>query len=254
MESTQDLPEPEADRTPGQNSASGSDPAKASAIPLPPWDMYTVAVALFSGYILVPMLVANILTLTIPFLEPTHEIFSRQAVTFLSWVVIFAVLSWRYRCNILPYLGFNISRNPGYYIMEAFKVVLIMLSMMVLMSLWVKSTGMTPEKSYETYNSNELRIISFFAVVMAPLLEEVIFRGFVQSTFHKISPPARSVIFTCLLFLLFHGTYYGKVHALVYVLVLGLVLGYWRERTQSIIPGVAGHLFNNILASMVLLR
>ncbi|HEY9686361.1 MAG TPA: type II CAAX endopeptidase family protein [Coleofasciculaceae cyanobacterium] len=246
MESTQNIQEPEE--------IGSGQPAHAASAPLPPWDMYTVAVGLFSGYILVPLLVSNILTLTAPFLEPTYEIFIQQATTFASWVAIFFILAWRYRSNILPWLGVDFSRSPGYYLKEAIHVILVMLTMMVLVSLWIKWTGGASERPYESYTSNELRIISFFAILMAPVLEEVVFRGFVQTTFHKISTPVRSVIFTCLLFLLFHGTYYEKIQALVYVLLLGLVLGYWRERTQSIIPGVIGHLFNNALASWVLFR
>jgi membrane protease YdiL (CAAX protease family) len=243
VESTQNIQEP--DKT-------GREQPAPSA--LPPWDMYTVAVGLFSGYILIPMLVSNILTLTAPFLEPAYEIFIQQATTFASWVVIFFILAWRYRSNVLPWLGVDLSRSPGYYLKEAIHVILAMLTLMVLMSLWMKWTGGASERPYESYTSKELRIISFFAILMAPVLEEVVFRGFVQTTFHKISTPVRSVIFTCLLFLLFHGTYYAKIQALVYVLVLGLVLGYWRERTQSIIPGVVGHLFNNALASWVLFK
>jgi membrane protease YdiL (CAAX protease family) len=246
VESTENIMVPE---TAGSDDASPQAPAL-----LPPWDMYTVAVGLFSGYILIPLLVSNILTLTAPFLEPAYEIFIQQATTFVSWVAIFFILAWRYRGNILPWLGLNFDRPPSYYLKEAIHVILVMLSLMVMMSLWVKWTGGASERPYETYTSTELRIISFFAIMMAPVLEEIVFRGFVQTTFHKISTPVRSVIFTCLLFLLFHGTYYAKIQALVYVLVLGLVLGYWRERTQSIIPGIIGHLFNNTLASLVLFR
>ncbi len=227
-------------------------PDQGHRLPLPPWDMYTVAVGLFSGYILIPLLVSNILTLTNPFIEPAYRIFVQQAITLFSWVGIFAFLSWKYRCNLAPYLGIDLSRPKAYYIREALYVMMGMLSLVLLINLWMKSLGLAPDQPYAKYTSNELQMIAVFAIITAPVIEELVFRGFVQSTFHKISPPVRTVLFTCLLFVLFHGSYFSNLQALMYVLCLGLLLGYWRERTQSIVPGILGHLFNNTLASIAL--
>ncbi len=214
--------------------------------------MYTVVVALFSGYLLFPLIISNILTLAVPLLPSTAKIFAQQGITFVSWLIILGFLSWRYPGRLLSYLALKPTRPARYYLWEAIQVLLVMLLMMLAMDFLVKALGGGADRPYENYSSNELKVISFFAVMIAPILEEVVFRGFVQTTFHKIVTPVRAMVFTCLLFLLFHANYFLSMQAMFYVLALGLVLGYWRERTQSILPGMVGHLFNNILASLAL--
>jgi membrane protease YdiL (CAAX protease family) len=228
--------------------------------PLPPWDMYTVSVSLFSGYILIPLIVSNILILMNPFLETASQLFIQQLVTLLTWVFIFVFLNWKYG-SLLVYLGWELSRPRQYYVWETTKLILLTTTLTLLLNrLWAflenKMPSLTLEKAqpYADYGANELFVLTAFAVLMAPVLEELIFRGFVQSTFHKISPPVRSVIFTCLVFLLLHGSYFDNIKALSHVLTLGLCFGIWRERTQSLVPSMVAHGVNNGLASIMLLK
>jgi membrane protease YdiL (CAAX protease family) len=227
---------------------------------LPPWGMYAVAVSLGIGYILIPLLVSNVMLLVNPFMSPVGELFMQQAVTLITWLLIFGWLRFRYG-PIKAYLGLTVRRPFGYYSWETVKLLLLTSSLTLLLNqMWVFLDHRFPAwwlmnqgEPYSDYNTPQLVMLSVFAVLMAPVLEEVIFRGLVQSTFHKISPPLRSVIFTCLMFLLFHGTYFDNIKALSHVLVLGLCFGFWRERTKSLMPGMAVHLFNNGLASIILL-
>lgn len=230
------------------------EPGLFARVPLPPWDMYTVTVCLVTGYILVPLLVTQVLLLIDPFIDTAWQLLVQQSVTLLTWGAIFSGLAWRYRISIWPYLGVRFDRPRGYYFRETLRVLVAMLGLMLLLTLWMNLTGTVPSQPYAKYDSQALRIITLFAIMTAPVLEELVFRGFVQSTFHKVSPPVRTVIFTCLTFLLFHPNYFTNTQAMLHVLVLGLLLGYWRERTQSIIPGVLGHTFNNLLASVALWR
>jgi membrane protease YdiL (CAAX protease family) len=250
-------PEPPPESSNGDDNPLGWQ--QASRSPLPPWDMYTVSVSLFSGYILVPLLVSNTIILINPFLEPANQLFVQQAATLLTWICIFVFLNWKYG-SLWTYLGWDLSRPKQYYIWETLKLILLTCSFTLMLSgLWLFLEKRMPglplgaDQPYANYSVGELIILTAFATLVAPVLEEVIFRGFVQSTFHKISPPVRSVIFTCLVFLLLHGSYFDNVKALAHVLVLGLCFGIWRERTQSLVPGMVGHLVNNGLASMMLL-
>jgi membrane protease YdiL (CAAX protease family) len=219
---------------------------------LPPWDMYVMAVCLFLGYILIPLLVSNVLILINPFMELGTKLFVEQGVTLLTWASIFLFLQWGYG-SLRQHLGLTFTRPLRYYIWETVKLVLLTFGLTLLMNYiwqWMGTAeGVDP---FRGYNQADLIVLLLFAVLMAPVLEELIFRGFVQSTFHKISPPIRSVIFTSLVFLMMHASYFENVRALAQVLVLGLCFGIWRERTQSLIPGMVAHLLNNILASVLL--
>lgn len=263
-------------------------------VPLPPWDMYTVCVALFSGYILFPLLVSQTLLLAAPFLESSAQLIIQQVVSLVAWIAIFAFLAWKYQVNIIRHLGLKPSMPASYYILQALWVLISMFGLILLFNFWSKATGQNPADPYQKYNHTELTVIAFFAVIMAPAMEELIFRGFVQTTFHKtvsengtlptttwnlgaeirdalgriglrlsagtlgwLRLPAfsvRVVLFTSLLFLLFHPSYFTDVGTMAYVFLLALALGIWRERTQSVIPGILGHLFNNTLASYIMLH
>jgi membrane protease YdiL (CAAX protease family) len=221
---------------------------------LPPWDMYTVFVALMCGYVLLPLLARNILEIAWPFITPVEEFYVSQTVTLLSWIGVFAFLGWKHRVDIRPYLGLSLSRPARYYLFESLLVFLVLVGLILGYSLLGRSAGVTPDQPYAGFAENELVAIAFFAIMMAPVLEELIFRGLLQSTFHKFTTPVKAMLLTCLVFALIHLNYLDKPQALAYVLLIALVLGYWRERTGSILPGMFAHLTNNIMASLLLLR
>lgn len=230
------------------------DPAGAPRIPLPPWDMYTVFAGLVSGYLLIPILVSNLLQIAYPFISPSEQIWTEQIATIVTWLCIFVFLGWRYRLNIWHYLGLQMNRPARYYFWESLLVLVVLIALILVFNLLNRALGAVPEQPYEKFSTSEIKVITVFAVLSAPILEELIFRGLVQGTFHKITTPLRTVLSTCLVFLLVHGHYLAKPQAMTYVFLVALVLGYWRERTQSTLPGMLGHLFNNTLASLVLLR
>jgi membrane protease YdiL (CAAX protease family) len=226
----------------------------------PPWSIYTVLVALLCGYILVPLLIANVVLLVQPWLSPIDQLLIQQAVTLLTWVIILIILGWRFGwATTLDRLGLNFKKKWTYYGLETLRLMIVTTSLTLTFNyLWLYLSRTYPKWSpgaepYSQYEMPELLALTIFAVMMAPLLEEVIFRGFVQSAMHRSFTPARSVLVTCLVFLLFHGSYFTNIKAISHVVVLGLCLGIWRERTGSLIPGMSVHLLNNVLASSILL-
>jgi membrane protease YdiL (CAAX protease family) len=222
--------------------------------------MYTVTVCLISGYILLPLLGANLLLLAAPLLPAAAQVFTQQGLTLVTWLVIFALLRFRYG-PLREWLGLVRRRPLRYYAWETLKLLITVSALTLLLNQfwlllerqWPGSPLPLEENPYAHYDRPELLMLSAFAVLTAPLLEEVIFRGLVQTTFQKTVSPIRAVVLTCLVFLLFHGSYFDNPRALSHVLVLGLCLGLWRARTQSLWPGIAVHLCNNILASLILL-
>ena len=88
--------------------------------------------------------------------------------------------------------------------------------------------------------------VILFAVVAAPLVEELVFRGLVQRRLERRWGPAPAIAFTSLLFAL--------VHALPWVLpihlLLGAAFGFVVYATRSIWAGVLLHAANNSLAAL----
>lgn len=83
--------------------------------------------------------------------------------------------------------------------------------------------------------------------VVAPIFEEMIFRGFVYGGFERSLGAWPAVLLSSLLFTVLHGQY--NVYELTQIFVLGMVLGWARLRTQSLFTPIVMHAANNALAT-----
>jgi uncharacterized protein len=96
-------------------------------------------------------------------------------------------------------------------------------------------------------------LAGFFAVVfaggvLAPIAEELYFRGFVFGVYSRTRGPIVSYGVTSLVF----ATLHLNPQALLPILVLSLVLCYTYKRTGSIVPGIVAHAVNNSTAFCIL--
>jgi membrane protease YdiL (CAAX protease family) len=78
--------------------------------------------------------------------------------------------------------------------------------------------------------------------LLAAVGEELLFRGALYGWLRTRLPAWLTVVLTAVLWTITHA---GLLVVLPYVLVLGLGLGWLRERTGSVVPGVAFHLVHN---------
>jgi len=78
-------------------------------------------------------------------------------------------------------------------------------------------------------------------VIIAPIVEELIFRGVIMAGFSRIYHPVFAIFFSALLFGLFHLNPWQFPAAFA----LGLVLGWIRIRTGSVLACIAGHAIHN---------
>ena len=81
-------------------------------------------------------------------------------------------------------------------------------------------------------------------IVMAPLLEEILFRGVIQGSSMSRYGTMRSILISSALF--------GIIHIIpqqvIYAFFIGLILGYIYWKTQSILSVILIHAFNNGVA------
>jgi hypothetical protein len=87
------------------------------------------------------------------------------------------------------------------------------------------------------------------AVIIAPLVEELFFRGFVLQTLVKKISPFWGVILTGLIFASVHFEF----QSIMPLLILSLVLNILYIKTNSIWPGIVFHVFNNTIAFFIML-
>jgi uncharacterized protein len=93
----------------------------------------------------------------------------------------------------------------------------------------------------------------FFAVlfaggVLAPVAEELFFRGYVFRSYLRVRGPLTAYVATSLLFASLHL----NLPALVPILFLSLIFCWAYQRTGSIVPSIVGHSVNNSTAFLAL--
>jgi membrane protease YdiL (CAAX protease family) len=106
------------------------------------------------------------------------------------------------------------------------------------------------EKLITTVQS--LYIFALFGIILAPLFEEIIFRGFLFKIFFDMAGPLVAVVMTAFLFALLHVPQLLPSWAgIVMIFVVGLVLGTVRQRSSSLIPPLIVHTaYNGMLFAM----
>ena len=87
------------------------------------------------------------------------------------------------------------------------------------------------------------------AVLIAPICEELFFRGFLLQGLRAVMSTPWAVVVSSLIFAAAHA----DLGSFPLLLVLGLLMGTLRVLTRSIWPGVALHTFNNLLTAFFLL-
>jgi membrane protease YdiL (CAAX protease family) len=100
------------------------------------------------------------------------------------------------------------------------------------------------ESPIEQFTNSPLSLaaIAIMAVTVAPLFEELLFRGFLQPLFSRTFGITIGIVLTAVLFGALHLPEYSSVWQYgLAVSIVGVVLGYIRERTQSVIPGTIMH-------------
>ncbi|MFQ6604746.1 MAG: lysostaphin resistance A-like protein [Fidelibacterota bacterium] len=91
-------------------------------------------------------------------------------------------------------------------------------------------------------------ILWFTIIVIAPLGEELLFRGFLQQMLEVYwLDITKAVLVTSMVFALVHFNPFW----IIQIYLLGLVLGYLSWKTDSIIPGLIVHGLNNALALLI---
>lgn len=84
--------------------------------------------------------------------------------------------------------------------------------------------------------------------VMAPVVEELIFRGLILHGLKRNYRPATAIVVSALLFSLFHLNPWQMPATFV----LGLILGWIMVRTRNILLSIIGHSLNNLMVLLTI--
>ena len=150
-------------------------------------------------------------------------------------------LGWR---KIQPKLG-ELPRNPLIYFAAGCGLSLLV----AIVSSRMKAPENIPIEELFKYRQTALLFVAM-AVLVAPLVEETLFRGYLYPLFARSFGVGPGIVLTGVLFGLMHGAQLGWTWALVGVLIfVGIVFTIVRARTGSVFASYLMHLGYNALIS-----
>jgi membrane protease YdiL (CAAX protease family) len=156
------------------------------------------------------------------------------------------ILGWR---KIQPKRG-ELPRNPFVYFIAGCGLSLFV----AVVSSRMKTPENIPIEELFKYRQTALLFMAM-AVLVAPLVEETIFRGYLYPLFARSFGVAPGIIITGVLFGLMHGAQLGWTWALVAVLIfVGIVFTLVRARTGSVFASYMMHLgYNGLISGFAIL-
>lgn len=110
----------------------------------------------------------------------------------------------------------------------------------------------TPTSEFSLLMSGSKHLpLAISIVVLVPILEETIFRGYLFKAWrHSWLGSYGTILVTSVLFTLVHAAQYDMI-ILLQIFPLALILGFARERTGSLLVPIAIHSANNLLSAVM---
>jgi uncharacterized protein len=231
--------------------------AEGSPTPVPRWPPWTAPLALVAGLVLAGLggLVVDIPALALGVKVSTSHVPPGLAIadTFVQDLafVLAAVFCARLGGQVVAAWQFGMRRPAVSWRAAVGLVLLLLLAFIVLSIIWTALFHPAKEKLLEQLGSNEgaalLVLSAGLTCVVAPVCEEILFRGFIFTALRNWRGTLPAALITGLLF--------GAVHAgsapaldLIPLAALGFGLCLLYRRTGSLYPCFIAHSLNNSIA------
>ena len=188
------------------------------------------------GFFFLAMLIAiaPLARLPVIYAIPLQGVFNLALVGFIAgWIRIVRHSSFKEYIHFYRSRTFSTRSLIGVGLTSALSVLLI--------SAFLPSSGQTPLEKLLTSRS-AIAIFALFGIAVAPLLEEIIFRGFLFKVLWEIGGSRTAIVITAALFALLHaGQLAGNWGSVVLIFGVGCLLSFIRYRSNSIIPSFIVH-------------
>lgn len=175
------------------------------------------------------------------------------AVSFVTLGIVYSIVTIKYQVPFKEAFGIYFHKTPFFFKQGVLASIAIILSTTLISFMFSHFGEATKQSPYMSMPEDKIKAIIFLAIFVAPIIEEIFFRGFMQPALVKTLGAFPGIVITALIFGVSHSQYLDYNAALVAVTTIGLVLGITKYYTGSIMPGIFAHLFNNLLAAMSLL-
>jgi hypothetical protein len=175
-------------------------------------------------------------------------IVSTEFVTYLAIVAFMALLVWiRHRTSLPRAIQWNLPGRRRAVNALMIGAALAMVSDIgeVVFHRWIPDS--LPITEFFKDRQSALLLASF-GILVAPLMEELLFRGFLYPALARWTGPFISIVVTASAFTLLHGAQLGYSWApLLLIFIVGVALTVTRAVTRSVATGVIVHMTYNFV-------
>lgn len=178
------------------------------------------------------------------------------ALDMMSVVVGFGLLGLylrRYKVgwSVVGWRRFKLGRALLYLAVILVAFLVLATALLALVSILVPGFNANQAQNNDfTQGAGAHSVISLVALVLLPpVLEETVFRGFIFPAISKRAGVVWGAVWSSVLF----GIAHWQANISIYTFVLGLLLCFMYVRLKSIVPGIFLHMLNNYLAFMALM-
>lgn len=171
----------------------------------------------------------------------------------IALVAIVGVCSLRKGLSTLEYLA--LVGNPGIKTVFWWTLAAFIVDEVIFRLIPMIDPGYDPTWWWSEYTeiaADALLLFAFSTIVVAPLMEEALFRGFLFAGWSRSAlGVAGTIMVTSALWAVLHVQY--GIHEFAALFSFGIVLGYARYRTKSLWVPILMHGFFNLLANLAIL-
>ena len=189
-----------------------------------------------------------------------------QNTILLSLSLVVNILTCLYIFNIvrtgygLPVVSLGLTfRNWKSDVKTGLKYYLIVLPVIIaagfILDIVLRTFGIEPEQQdiiNNILNEDSLGVLAFmafFGMIAAPIVEELLFRGFLQSAVRITCGKMQTILISGFVFALIHG----NSHVFLQIFILGLLLAYLFEMTGSLVAPITVHVCHNTITLVFLI-
>ncbi|MBO7287052.1 MAG: CPBP family intramembrane metalloprotease [Bacteroidales bacterium] len=169
------------------------------------------------------------------------------AMIALAMIVAGIVMIWH--LIHFKYVKFNLKsfcEVPGKTILLSIPLIFAVMTFSNLCCEFLNVTDMMQDAFIQMSNS----VFGVIAIaIMAPLVEELLFRGAIEGHFlRKGTKPVYAILISAAVF----GIVHMNPAQMLFGFLIGLIFGWLYYRTGSVVPGMIGHFINNGLSCIVM--
>ena len=219
-------------------------------------DAFGVILKWFGGMLVLNLGVKVIGKFTPLFSSELDEMVVMAAASFLLLIIFMVqVIRRHHSLGLRKVLGLTRNRQGWFkWFLVPFISGIILASLGALVVLTRSVQPPTPLSKVVETATSPAGITAFLvmAVILAPFIEEIIFRGFFFYVIEQVRGRALAVVVIALVFAGMHvEQYWGDWTAIAIVTVLGIILTMFRAWTGSSIPGIITHYVYNGLMTII---